>query len=171
MLVSLRELEISNNHSRRKALTTVTGQMLFLIVITLVFATAMTNWMKGIAGDKMILEQLEIKTAWVKTISTNPDGWEINMIVMNSGTVRNDIEYMTLNRRLIELQDSPSTGIVDGKISVNISKKGEPLNTGETTVLKIWIPRGYESLSSGTSVEIMFKGIGAAEYSKLVKLS
>ena len=171
MRVNLRQTCVFKNLNKQKGLTTVTGQILFLIVITLVFSTVMTNWMKGIAGDKIILEQLEIETVWVKPISTNPNGWEINMIVKNSGTVRNNIEYLAINGKKIETYETPGTGIIEGKTTSNVPITGESFETGQSKVIQIWISKKYESLSSGTSVEIKLKGIGATEYFKLIKLT
>ena len=135
-------------------------------------------WVKNspITPPSNQFEKIEIQSALCVYNSSSPKHWKITMMVKNTGTATATIDKVFLNG--IEVNDYGDTAPPDeGEASVSFGSSGLTLPSGSSSTFYIYIDadeggsdEGWESVSSGTTINIKLHSAGGMEYLKMVEL-
>ena len=163
------------NINNKRALSPVIATVI-LVAVAITVAVAVAYWMGGIAGQYTKFEKIEIQSALCVYNSSSPKHWKITMMVKNTGTATATIDKVFLNG--IEVNDYGDTAPPDeGEASVSFGSSGLTLPSGSSSTFYIYIDadeggsdEGWESVSSGTTINIKLHSAGGMEYLKMVEL-
>jgi len=160
---------LTRKSTKRRAVSRVTGAV-FLVAIALSVSIMATRWMTEATTSRMGFERVEIQAVWAKSVTTIPRGWEINLIVRNSGCDSATLSKMYLNSKTVPLTDPPGTGVVLGSLTTDLPENGIYLPGGASSTVTVWVPHGIYGLTAGTGVDILICGTSGTDYCKLIKL-
>jgi len=145
---------------RRRGISPVIATVI-LVAVAIAVAIAVAFWMTGIVGLFTGFEQLQIVSAYAETVN---DGWNVTVVVKNTGTAPATIDNIFINGK-------PASSY-DGDVSINgkpaSSYETIPVSPGNSTTIIIKLSK--DSFTSGQSVEIKIHTAGGKEYPKLVVL-
>ena len=131
---------------RRRGISPVIATVI-LVAVAIAVAIAVAFWMTGIVGLFTGFEQLQIVSAYAETVN---DGWNVTVVVKNTGTAPATIDNIFINGK-------PAS-----------SYETIPVSPGNSTTIIIKLSK--DSFTSGQSVEIKIHTAGGKEYPKLVVL-
>jgi len=160
----------------RRAVSPVIATVI-LVAIAITVAVAVSYWMSGIAGQYTAFEKIEIQTA-ICTWDSNNFDWIIEIKLKNSGTASATLTNIFINDIEVDPYETTSPG--ERQATTDMSET-ETIESGATNIIKIYIdgpgdtedgdPPGWQSVSSGTTVNIKIHSAGGMDYIKLVKLA
>ena len=152
----------------RRAVSPVIATVI-LVAVAITVAVAVAYWMGGIAGQYTKFEKVEIQSAICRKLGTSPNEfWNVTMKLKNTGTATATLIGVFINN--IEVNDYNQTTRVDNQ-AVTSMLTTETISSGDTKQINVLIDyTGYETLSSGTTVNIKIHSAGGMDYIKLIEL-
>ncbi len=147
----------------RRAISPVIATVI-LVAVTISISVAVAYWMGGIAGTYTRSEQVQIQSA-VCTPGTN--GWTVSLSLKNTGSGAATLTNVFINNA--EVTDYSASAPTVGVIATNMTTSNV-LASGQAKTILIYIGNNYQSLSSGTTVNIDIHSAGGMDYIKLVQL-
>ena len=154
----------------RRAVSPVIATVI-LVAVAIAISISAAYWISGTSGQYTGFEKIEITNAYCTlNPAVNNSKWMIVLSLRNSGPNPSKISYVMVNDALVD-EYNVSTGgsLTDpGSIGASVSTNGLMLQSGESTVVYLWIGSGL--LSSGTSVSVKLHSVSGFDYVKLVKL-
>jgi len=175
------------NLRERRAISPVIATVI-LVAVAITVAVGVSYWMSGIAGQYTAFEKVEIQTA---ICSKNaPDDWVIEIQLKNSGTAAatltnifiNEIEVDTYSATWVT-GDPDTPPIAVDSLAVTDMTQTETIESGATKTIVVCIDgplstetpspgvNQWQSVSSGTTINIKIHSAGGMDYIKLVKLT
>ena len=170
----------------RKAISPVIATVI-LVAVAITIAVAVAYWMGGIAGQYTKFEKVEIQSAVCRWDDTHKE-WEIAFKLKNSGTATatltsifiNDIEVDTytvpnpqtaaIGEHLAGTDMTQSCVLESGSSkTINIYIDG-PGDSGETSTGPVAKTDYWQSVTSGTTINIKIHSAGGMDYIKLLEL-
>ena len=159
---------------RRRAVSPVIATVI-IVAVTITVAVAVSYWMQGIASQYTAFEKVEIQTA-ICTLDSSGN-WQIEIKLKNSGSKSSTLTNVFVNDVEVSggLAASPTgydeSGPKPGFITTSLAIiTPVPIGSGDVGTIFVWIGSGYETLSSGTTVNIKIHSAGGMDYIKLVQL-
>ena len=155
------------NIRSRRAISPVIATVI-LVAVAITVAVAVAYWMGGIASQYTKFEKVEIQTAYSKRVVGS--GWNVTLELKNTGTADATLIRCFVNDRPIE---EVNYGVMDYAVnatSTSLSYSGTTIESGDFTIITVWIHEDYAKLSSGTTVNIKIHSAGGMDYIKLVEL-
>jgi len=154
---------------KRRAVSPVIATVI-LVAVAITVAVAVSYWMSGISSQYTQFEKVEIQTA-ICTLNPTLGNWQIEVKMKNSGSKSSTITNVFINE--VEVtgydQDAPTTPL--GTISTDLTIVPPfSISSGATGTIFIWVGATYETLSSGTTINIKIHSAGGMDYIKLVQL-
>ena len=164
----------------RRAVSPVIATVI-LVAVAITVAVAVAYWMGGIAGQYTKFEKIEIQSA-VCTWNSTAFDWEIEMKLKNSGTATATLTSVFINNIEVDLYDGTDPG--DGAATTDMGTR-KIIESGATAIVNIDIdgvgdlgegvppvPKTdyWQSVSSGTTVNIKLHSAGGYDYIKLIEL-
>jgi flagellin-like protein len=152
----------------RKAISPVIATVI-LVAVAITVAVAVAYWMGGIASQYTQFEKCEVQTA-ICTLDTFGN-WKVEVKLKNSGSKTSTLTNVFVNDVEVSAYDAVvptaavSTITTDMTITTPFSIK-----SGADDIITVWIGLNYESLSSGTTINIKIHSAGGMDYIKLVQL-
>jgi len=149
----------------RKAVSPVIATVI-LVAVAITVAVAVSYWMGGITSQYTTFEKVEIQSgvcAWNGTDTS----WKITLKLKNSGTATSTLNSLFINdlEATVYDQDSASASAVSTNMTTS-----ETITSGNNVKINIYVDQGYETLSSGTTVNIKVHSAGGMDYIKLIEL-
>jgi len=158
--------------TKRRAISPVIATVI-LVAITITVAVAVSYWMSGISGQYTQFEKVEIQTA-ICTLDSSGH-WKIEVKMKNSGSKSSTLTNVFVNDVEVNGSEGKSgydeSGPTDAKITTSLTIATPfSISSGNSSTVKIWIGKGYETLSSGTTVNIKIHSAAGMDYIRLVSL-
>ncbi|MGQ9679329.1 MAG: archaellin/type IV pilin N-terminal domain-containing protein [Candidatus Bathyarchaeia archaeon] len=151
------------NINNKRALSPVIATVI-LVAVAITVAVAVAYWMGGIAGQYTKFEKIEIQSA---LCTYTNETWTITLSVKNTGTTTATLDKVFING--IEITDSD--GVPDPQsASHSMGVNGMTLTSGYSDTIVIKIKKGWQTVSSGTTINIKLHSTGGMEYLKMVEL-
>lgn len=159
----------------RKAVSPVIATVI-LVAVAITVSVAVSYWMGGISSQYTKFEQVEVSTGY--STKTTGSGWLLTLNCKNTGTAASNINNLFINEVLINStgygQSAFPPDASGDRIHTNIAVGGTTLDSGEDSVIYIWIYNdgtdGYAKLSSGTTINVKLHSSGGMDYIKLIEL-
>ena len=143
-----------------------------IVAVAIAIAIAVAFWMTGIVGLFTGFEQIQITAAYVE--GTHADGYNITVIVKNTGTSPATVDYIFINGRPHEITSDGTLGTGgspwDSVTAITFSEGNNVLGAGEEETITIKIKENSADFAPGQSVEVKIHTTGGKEYPKLVVL-
>jgi len=168
-----------NKLRERKAISPVIATVI-LVAVAITVAVAVSYWMGSLAGQYTSFEKVEIQSGYA-TITAGK-GWTIPLTLKNTGSETatlinvfvNDVPIPTGQDAYADFDVffADANGGINN-IGTNLNYATTPHNiieSGASSTLEVYIGLTYESLSSGTTVNIKIHSAGGMDYIKLIKL-
>ncbi|MBS7631867.1 DUF4352 domain-containing protein [Candidatus Bathyarchaeota archaeon] len=153
------------NINNKRALSPVIATVI-LVAVAITVAVAVAYWMGGIAGQYTKFEKVEI-TSVLCTYNASSEIWTITLGVKNTGTAQATLDKVFINS--IEITDYSLPPATDGAAH-NMGANGMTLTSGQPGTIIIQIERGWQTVSSGTTLNVKLHSTGGMEYLKMVEL-
>lgn len=156
----------------RRAVSPVIATVI-LVAVAITVAVAVAYWMGGIAGQYTKFEQIEIQSA-VCTYDSTDEDWTIELTLKNTGTASVTLLNAFINEIEIQNYGVETVGefrLLPANPTATSLTGSDNIKSGDTLPVYIWIDKGYETLSSGTAVNIKIHSAGGMDYSKLIELA
>ena len=161
------------NPKSRKAVSPVIATVI-LVAVAITVAVGVSYWMGGISAQYTQFEKIEIQTGYA-TFETDSglvnSGWNVSLSLKNSGSASSTITHVFLNDVPIDLDAVPVNLFTVGGLEASISTTGLMLKAGQSKDMYILVDDEYESLSSGTTINIKLHSAGGMDYIKLIRLN
>ena len=156
----------------RKAVSPVIATVI-LVAVAITVAVAVSYWMSGISSQYTKFEKVEIQSG-VCTWSTTDLRWEITMKLKNTGTATSTMIGAFINELEVDDYNTTAPTITEGKAWTNMTNQ-QSVKSGETKKIMIFVdgPGGgatWQTVSSGTTVNIKIHSAGGMDYIKLIEL-
>ncbi len=157
------------NPQTRKAVSPVIATVI-LVAVAITVAVGVSYWMGGISAQYTQFEKIEIQTGY-STYNASA-GWKLDLSLKNSGSATSTITHLFINDKPVTLTAGGASGFAGTNSSVtDLTTTGLSLSAGASGAVQIWIDIGYESLSSGTTVNVKLHSAGGMDYIKLIRLT
>jgi len=123
--------------------------------------------MGGISGTFTKFEQIEIQNG-VCTIDGSSN-WAIAITLKNTGTAPATLTNVFVNDVEVSAYGAavPTAGAITTSL---VTATPVSMSSGETITITVWIGVGYETLSSGTMVNVKIHSSGGMDFFKLIEL-
>ncbi len=167
-----------NPLQKRKAVSPVIATVI-LVAVAITVSVGVSYWMGGISAQYTQFEKIEIQTGYA-TFGLDGgavnSGWNISLSLKNSGSATSTITHVFLNDKPITLLAVPlnvySGGAAGlGTCGVSVPTAGVILEAGESVEIYVLVDDAYETLSSGTTINIKLHSAGGMDYIKLIRLT
>ena len=144
-----------------------------IVAVAIAIAIAVAFWMTGIVGLFTGFEQIQITAAYVE--GTHADGYNITVIVKNTGTSPATVDYIFINGRPHAITSTGTLNTGAGSpwpsvSAITFSEGNNVLDAGEEETITIEISADSDDFAPGQSVEVKIHTTGGKEYPKLVVL-
>jgi flagellin-like protein len=160
----MKELEMKN----RKAISPVIATVI-LVAVAITVAVAVSYWMSGITSSYTKFEKVEIQSAvCTKDIVNNQ--WKIVMTLKNSGTATATLSTIYVNDIPADVYGSAAGPAAAGQVATSLLAAGVPIDSGANQIVTIYISTSWQSVTSGTTVNLKIHSAGGMDYIKLVEL-
>jgi len=138
-----------------------------LVAIAITISVAVAYWMGGISGTFTKFEQIEIQNG-VCTIDGSSN-WAIAITLKNTGTASATLTNVFVNDVEVSVYGAavPTAGAITTSL---VTATPVSMSSGETITITVWIGVGYETLSSGTMVNVKIHSSGGMDFFKLIEL-
>lgn len=156
-----------------------------LVAVAITVAVAVSYWMSGISSQYTSFEKVEIQTAVCVWDSTKFD-WVIEIKLKNSGTATATLIAAFINDLEVDVYDFDYAGSLDAANATTSMTQQESMKSGGSTTIYIYIDGPgdgapettpatpevdyWQSVSSGTTVNIKLHSAAGMDYIKLVQL-
>ncbi len=165
----------------RKAISPVIATVI-LVAVAITIAVAVSYWMSGISGQYTKFEKVEITSA-ICTLDSTQDEWEIVLSLKNTGTSTATLTSVYINDVPVDTYGVATAG--EGEATTNLPTAGLPIASGATGSVTLYIDSTgdageaapvvagtdyWQSVSSGTTVNIKLHSAGGMDYFKLIEL-
>jgi len=156
--------------TNRKAVSPVIATVI-LVAVAITVSVAVSYWMSGISAQYTQFEKIEIQTGYsTKTIGS---GWILNLELKNSGSAAATITTVFVNEGPLNHTDvtgyAAATWVADN-IAVDFAIAGMTLESGQSDTVQIFVPEGWNYMSSGTTLDVKLHSANGNDYIKLIKL-
>lgn len=162
----------------RKGVSPVIATVI-LVAVTIVVAVAVAYWMGSIAGLYTRSENLEIQSSYMtkKTLNSSTDsvpsnfdnktGWEITLIVKNSGSRDATVTEVFINDQPISTTTKAASANVTNGQPVRI-----PVQTGKTVAVILYVLEDEAAgFTAGTRIEVKLHTAANMDYPRMMPLS
>ncbi len=156
----------SRKKKSRRAVSPVIATVI-LVAIAITIAVAVAYWMGGIAGSFTKFEQVEIQSGYANLDAVAPTGWDITLELKNTGTATASLIGVFVNDVPVTMGEGT---VAAGICGTSIPATGTAIDSGESVTIYVYISDTYESLTSGTTVNIKIHSAGGMDYIKLIEL-
>jgi len=159
-----------NQLRKRKGVSPVIATVI-LVAVTITVAVAVAYWMSGIAGQYTAFEKVEIQSGYA--IDDFIDGWNVTIVLKNSGTAPSTIVSCFINDKIIGL--GTPADLLDVTCEATTAAKtlpadeGIPIDSGKSDTLTIGVIP-YAFSSSGTTINVKLHSAAGMDYIRLIKL-
>lgn len=155
--------------SRRAAADVI--KIIIFLSLTISFSIGMTNIMRNEANEHLGIENVEIYTSgcfW----NNQEDYWDIAIKMKNRGA--SDVTFSGVYINGFEVDDYNKTDPVDGEAIIDMYES-QTLRSGEIKIFHLYIDgpggkRGWQKISSGTSMSITVHSVHGMDYPMLLTL-
>ncbi len=154
------------NPQKRKAVSPVIATVI-LVAVAITVAVGVSYWMGGISSQYTQFEKVEIQTAICRK-STSPAQWNVTLSLKNSGTEAATLTNLFING--VEVDVYGTTSITDDQAGTNMTASTS-ITSGATETVIVYIDDTWETVSSGTTVNIKIHSAGGMDYVKLIELT
>jgi flagellin-like protein len=162
---STRSKKIKRNRSQRAVSPVIATVILVAIAITISVSVAF--WVGGTTGSFTKFETVEIQNG-VCAIDGSSN-WVITISLKNTGTTSATLTNVFVNDA--EVSAYGATVPTAGEITTSlVTATPTSMSSGEAITVTVWIGVGYESLSSGTMVNVMIHSSSGMDFFKLIEL-
>ena len=140
-----------------------------IVSVAIAISIAVALWLTGITSGFTQTENLQIVSSYASGNSTN--GWNITLIVKNTGTVAATIDNVFVNGKpysslgLTIYVNGTRTGGVFQKLTSTYT-----INPGETITLKVEIPKNTTGFTDGQMVNVKIHTASGRDYPATVTL-
>ena len=153
----------------RRAVSPVIATVI-LVAVAITVAVAVAYWMGGIAGQYTKFEKVEIQSAVCKWDLTL-DQWNITIKLKNTGTRTASLIGIFISD--VEV-DAYTGSPVDGQATTDMGVT-KTIASGDSATIHIYIDGplgtdGWESVTTGTTVNIKIHSAGGMDYYELIEL-
>lgn len=163
--ISTRSKKIKRNRSQRAVSPVIATVILVAIAITISVSVAF--WVGGTTGSFTKFETVEIQNG-VCAIDGSSN-WVITISLKNTGTTSATLTNVFVNDA--EVSAYGATVPTAGEITTSlVTATPTSMSSGEAITITVWIGVGYESLSSGTMVNVMIHSSSGMDFFKLIEL-
>jgi hypothetical protein len=156
----------------RKGLSKIIAPII-LVAVTVTVALGV-YWVGDVSSNYMSFEKIMIEAGYSVLVPSDIGGWEMTLLLKNTGTHAANIFNVVINETPISLSDTGGAGFADaspGTVLCNIPLSGLEIVPGETRTVKIWIDDDFASLSSNTVVNVVLRSRSGIDYFKFIKLA
>jgi hypothetical protein len=166
---------LSGNYAFKRGVSPIISTII-ITSVAITVAVAAAFWISGTLEMHTGFEKIEFMTAYSMRNATH--GWKITLRLKNTGTDTATISHVLINMKPINstgygASDFP-TGTSGDLVVTSIGSDGLTMTSGMDATVYIWIyndgNKGYEKLSSATTVNIMLHSTAGMDYPKLVTL-
>lgn len=158
--------KMKRNRSQRAVSPVIATVILVAIAITISVSVAF--WVGGTTGSFTKFETVEIQNG-VCAIDGSSN-WVITISLKNTGTTSATLTNVFVNEAEVSAYGAavPTAGEITTSLATATPTS---MSSGEAITVTVWIGVGYESLSSGTMVNVMIHSSGGMDFFKLIELS
>lgn len=162
---STRSKKIKRSRSQRAVSPVIATVILVAIAITISVSVAF--WVGGTTGSFTKFETVEIQNG-VCAIDGSSN-WVITISLKNTGTTSATLTNVFVNDAEVSAYGAavPTAGEVTTSL---VTATPTSMSSGEAITVTVWIGVGYESLSSGTMVNVMIHSSSGMDFFKLIEL-
>jgi len=177
----------------RRAVSPVIATVI-LVAVAITVAVAVAYWMGGIAGQYTKFEKIEIQGG---SSTKSTEGWTTILILKNTGSATATLTEVYINdvpvrgvlatdpigvakapHEMVTIADcqtdaTPGAEVYAATGTNLLNTVTGPLDTvksGDSKTIEVYIGIDYETLSSGTTVNIKIHSAGGMDYIKLIEL-
>jgi archaeal type IV pilus assembly protein PilA len=158
------------NLRNKRAISPVIATVI-LVAVAITISVAVAYWMGGIAGQYTKFEKVEIQSAY-STKGTG--GWVVTMALKDTGSAPSTLISAFVNDLPVNATgygaSTWGSGATAGMITTNVASSGTVITSGQSVTVSIWIPTGFSTLSSGTTLNVKIHSAGGMDYIQLVQL-
>ncbi len=157
--------------AKRKAVSPVIATVI-LVAVAITVAVAVSYWMSGISSQYTQFEKVEIQSG-VCTVPTPPgDEWAIKIKLKNTGTSTATLNGLFIND--LEVNTYAVSAAGDTEAATNMTTSTQ-ITSGATKIIMVYIDGAdgttpWQTVSSGTTVNIKVHSAGGMDYIKLMEL-
>jgi flagellin-like protein len=157
--------KMKRNRSQRAVSPVIATVILVAIAITISVSVAF--WVGGTTGSFTKFETVEIQNG-VCAIDGSSN-WVITISLKNTGTTSATLTNVFVNDAEVSAYGAavPTAGEITTSL---VTATPTSMSSGEAITITVWIGVGYESLSSGTMVNVMIHSSGGMDFFKLIEL-
>ena len=146
-----------------------------LVAVAITVAVAVSYWMAGISSQYTSFEKVEITQAVCSWDGTAGE-WTTEIKLKNTGTKTATLISMFVNEIEVDLYGQSAAAATQAATSMT---ETENIESGATVMIYLYIdgiedaaPDGqWQSVSSGTTINIKIHSAGGMDYIKLVQLT
>jgi archaeal type IV pilus assembly protein PilA len=153
------------NPQKRKAVSPVIATVI-LVAVAITVAVGVSYWMGGISSQYTQFEKVEVQTAICRKDASSGN-WTITMNLKNSGTEAATLTNLFINGVEVDVYDAST--VADDQAATNMTTSTS-ITSGATEQVLVYIDDTWETVSSGTTVNIKIHSAGGMDYIKLVEL-
>jgi len=158
------------NINNKRALSPVIATVI-LVAVAITVAVAVAYWMGGIAGQYTKFEKVEIQSILCEK---DEDGyWNVTMSIKNTGTATATIDKVFVNNLELVFDNTAPPDNETAAYYLYSTGSGAAtltLTSGQTGTVVIMIDEDWQTVSSGTTINIKLHSTGGMEYLKMVEL-
>ena len=165
---------------KRKAISPVIATVI-LVAVAITVAVGVSYWMGGISSQYTQFEKVEIQSAVCKWDATAFE-WQITIKLKNSGTATATLNSVFINEIEVDTYQVAVAGA--GEATTDMSN-AEVITSGSSTTIIVYVDGTgdagegvppvagtdyWQSVTSGTTVNIKIHSAGGMDYIKLIQL-
>jgi len=153
-------------HRKSRAVSPVIATVI-LVAVAITVAVAVSYWMAGISGQYTKFEKIEIQTA-ICTLDGSGN-WIISIELKNSGSKTATLTNVFVNDVEVDTYgaSAPNASTIETSMT---TATPFAIKSGEDKIVFVYVGSTYETLSSGTTVNVKIHSAGGMDYIKLVEL-
>ncbi len=154
--------------AKRKAVSPVIATVI-LVAVAITVAVAVSYWMSGISSQYTQFEKVEIQSGVCTVVG---DDWAIRIKLKNTGTATATLNGLFVND--LEADEYGASAAADTQAATNMTGSTQ-ITSGDTRIVMVWIDGAdgttpWQTMSSGTTVNIKVHSAGGMDYIKLIEL-
>jgi len=135
-----------------------------LIAIAITISVAVAYWMGGVSGSFTLFEKVEVQGSVCRWDDVKSE-WNVEIRLKNTGTTTATLIGVFINN--IEVNGYTYTDPCPANASETDMTTSKTIESGATEIVMVYIDEGWESVTSGTTVNIRIHSAGGMDYIKL----
>ena len=140
-----------------------------LVAVAITVAVAVSYWMSGISSQYTQFEKVEVQTA-ICTLDSYGN-WVVSVKLKNTGSKSATLTNIFINDAEVSSYGAGAPAAAVNTTTTDLTTASPfSIGSGDIGTITIWIGTNYETLSSGTTVNIKIHSAGGMDYIKLVQL-